>query len=128
METVTLTFDPATWFLFVTHYLVMMVICTELLLNPTMRDKVTDKHTQTQSHRVNSLCPSVISWRGHGKHFLILVGGCRVVRWCWVNLQCRGVLQLPTALAEGAGGGCLDIFTLIYPFSPLSPSLGDGPI
>ena len=23
---------------------------------------------------------------------------------------------------------CLDIFTLIYPFSPLSPSLGDGPI
>ena len=28
-----------------------------------------------------------------------------------------------TALAVGAGGGCLDIFTLIYPFSPLSPSL-----
>ena len=31
--------------------------------------------------------------------------------------------QEPTALAVGAGGGCLDIFTLIYPFSPLSPSL-----
>ena len=30
--------------------------------------------------------------------------------------------QGPTALAVGAGGGCLDIFTLIYPFS-LSPSL-----
>ena len=30
--------------------------------------------------------------------------------------------QGPTALAVGAGGGCLDIFTLIYPFSPLSPS------
>ena len=29
----------------------------------------------------------------------------------------------PTALAVGAGGGCLDIFILIYPFSPLSPSL-----
>ena len=28
-----------------------------------------------------------------------------------------------TALAVGAGGGCLDIFTLIYPFSSLSPSL-----
>ena len=28
-----------------------------------------------------------------------------------------------TALAVGAGGGCLDIFTPIYPFSPLSPSL-----
>ena len=24
---------------------------------------------------------------------------------------------------QGAGGGCLDIYTLIYPFSPLSPSL-----
>ena len=28
-----------------------------------------------------------------------------------------------TALAVGAGGGCLDIFTLDYPFSLLSPSL-----
>ena len=36
--------------------------------------------------------------------------------------------QGPTALAVGAGGGCLDIFTLIYPFSPVSLSLGDGPI
>ena len=33
------------------------------------------------------------------------------------------VEQRPTALAVGAGGGCLDIFILIYPFSPLSPSL-----
>ena len=31
--------------------------------------------------------------------------------------------QGPTALAVGAGGGCLDIFTLIYPFPSLSPSL-----
>ena len=31
--------------------------------------------------------------------------------------------QGPSALAVGAGGGCLDIFTLIYLFSPLSPSL-----
>ena len=44
--------------------------------------------------------------------------------------QCRGVLliwiivgQGPVALAVGAGGGCLDIFSLICPFSPLSPSL-----
>ena len=28
-----------------------------------------------------------------------------------------------TALAVSAGEGCLDIFTLIYPFFPLSPSL-----
>ena len=58
------------------------------------------------------------------------LGGGRVVRWSWVNFQCRGVLlvwirvgQGPIALAVGAGGGSLDIFTLIYPFSPLSPSL-----
>ena len=31
--------------------------------------------------------------------------------------------QGPTALAECAGGGCLDIFTLVYPFSSLAPSL-----
>ena len=30
--------------------------------------------------------------------------------------------QGPIALAVGAGGGCLDIFTLLYPFSPLSSS------
>ena len=31
--------------------------------------------------------------------------------------------QRPIALAVGAGGDCLDIFTLIYHFSSLSPSL-----
>ena len=31
--------------------------------------------------------------------------------------------QGPIALAVGAGGGCLDIFSLIYLFSFLSPSL-----
>ena len=56
--------------------------------------------------------------------------GGRVVRWCWVNFQCRGVLliwirvgQGPSALAVGAGGGCLDIFSLVCHFSFLSPSL-----
>ena len=53
-----------------------------------------------------------------------------MVRWCWVNFQCWGVLliwiivgQGPTVLAVGAGGGCLDIFSLAYHFSFLSPSL-----
>ena len=61
---------------------------------------------------------------------LLLTGGGRVVRRCWVNFQCRGVLliwiivgQGPIALAVGAGGGCLGIFALIYHFSFLSPSL-----
>ena len=53
-----------------------------------------------------------------------------VVQRCWVNFQCRGVLltliivgQGPIVLAVGAGGGCLDIFSFIYHFSFLSPSL-----
>ena len=74
-----------------------------------------------------------------------------MVQWCWVNVQCRGVLHIggwsggakvlgktcsagasynldysrarAYSVAVGAGEGCLDIFTLIYPFSPLSPSL-----
>ena len=58
------------------------------------------------------------------------IGGGRVVRRCWVNFQCQGVLltwltvgQGPIVLSVGAGGGCLDIFSLIYQFSFLSPSL-----
>ena len=40
-----------------------------------------------------------------------------MVRLCWVNFQCRGVLliwiivgQGPTALAVGAGGDCVAMF------------------
>ena len=54
------------------------------------------------------------------------LGGAKVLG----KLPVPGVLlnwitvgQGPTVLAVGAGGGCLDIFTLIYPFSSLSPSL-----
>ena len=40
--------------------------------------------------------------------------------------------QRPIALAVGADGGCLDIFTLLCPFTTLlfsfSLSLADGPI
>ena len=57
------------------------------------------------------------------------VGG-RVVRRCWVNFQCRGVLliwiivgQGPTLLAAGEGGFILYIFPLVYHFFLLSSSL-----
>ena len=60
----------------------------------------------------------------------IVTGG--VVGWCdgpgldpvpgrptiWIIVG-----QGPTALAVGAGGGCLDIFSLVYHFSFLTPSL-----
>ena len=58
-----------------------------------------------------------------------------MVRWCWVNFQCQGVLliwirvgQGPTALAVGAGRGCLDIFSRVSFLFSFSLSLGDGPI
>ena len=59
-------------------------------------------------------------------------GGAKVLRKLPVpghptNLITVG--QGPIALAVGAGGGCLDIFSLIYHFSFFfSLSLGDGPI
>ena len=49
-----------------------------------------------------------------------------MVRWCWVNFPTN--LDGPIALAVGTGGGCLDIFCLMYLFSFLSPSLGDDQI
>ena len=64
-----------------------------------------------------------------------LVGGVRVVRWCWVNFECQGILliwirigQGPAALAVGGGGGCLDIFIPVYHFSfSFSLSFGKRP-
>ena len=51
------------------------------------------------------------------------------------KIQYRGVLliwiiiwQGPSALAVGAGGGCLAIFSLYYHFSYFYLSLGDRPI
>ena len=53
-------------------------------------------------------------------------GGAKVLG----KLPVQGVLliwiivgQGPIVFAVGAGGGCLDIFSLIYHFSFLSPSL-----
>ena len=56
--------------------------------------------------------------------------GGRVVRRCCVNFQCWGILliwiivgQGPGAFAVGASGDGLDIFSLVYHFSFLSPCL-----
>ena len=64
-------------------------------------------------------------------HFFFSCGGGQVVRRCWVNFQCRGVIliwiivgQGPIALAIGAGGGLFghfffSSFTSLF-FLPLS--------
>ena len=103
---------------------------------------------EQEMHSRNTVRKGTQIDRFSGKH--LKYRGGRVVRRCWVNFQCWGVLlicvkvgqgpialaegaggwgwgegQGPIALAEGAGGGesgGLDIF------SRLSPSLGDGPI
>ena len=61
--------------------------------------------------------------------FQVWFGDGRVVQWCWVNFQCRGVLltwirvgQGPTALAVGAGGGVWTFFSRLS-FLFFSPSL-----
>ena len=98
---------------------------------------VPGRSTYLDNSRARAYCAcSRCGWGLFGHFFSRLsflcsfsLGGGRVVRWCWVNFQCRASYKLdpvgqgPTGLAVGAGGGCLDIFTLIYPFSPLSPSL-----
>ena len=63
-------------------------------------------------------------------------GRGRMVRWCWVNFQCRGVLLIliivgrgPTALTVCAGGGCSDIVLssiisfFFYPLSGRRPDI-----
>ena len=60
-----------------------------------------------------------------------------MVRWCWINFQCRGVLliwnrvgQRPIALAIGAGGGggvFGHFFSRLSFLFSFSLSLGDGP-
>ena len=55
-------------------------------------------------------------WSGFAKVLVKLPVPGRPTIWVTVG-------QGPIALAVGAGGGCLEIFTLIYPFSTLSPSL-----
>ena len=63
-----------------------------------------------------------VSWGWSGSAIALgklPVPGCPII-WMIVG-------QGPIALAVGAGGGCLDIFTPLYPFSPLSPSLWETP-
>ena len=71
--------------------------------------------------------------------YVCRLSGCwggRVVRKCWVNFQCRGVLliwirvgQGPTALAVCAGGGLFGHFySHLFFLSSFSLSLGDSPI
>ena len=72
---------------------------------------------QFQNTSAYNLCYSAIwGWSGGAMVLGKLPVPGRPTIWITVG-------QGPTALTVGAGGCCLDIFTLIYPFSPLPPSL-----
>ena len=45
-KVLTLTSDLATWFLFATYPLVMMIFCAKLFTDPTMHAKVMGQHKQ----------------------------------------------------------------------------------
>ena len=73
---------------------------------------------------------SVVSILSRTVHFLVVLRGWSGDAMVLGKLPETGrptiliaVGQEPIALAVGASGGGLDIFTLIYPFSSLSPSL-----
>ena len=65
------------------------------------------------------------------KHYVLIIsrgwsGGAKVLGKLPVPARPTILMivgQGPIALAVGAGGGCLDIFTLFYPVSPLPPCL-----
>ena len=84
----------------------------------------------TRGYNSLSVCPIRSSIRlsdqidGHTNN----PGGGRVLRRCWVNFQCRGVLLIWITVGQGPivlalGAGCLVIFSLIYHLPFLSPSL-----
>ena len=63
-----------------------------------------------------STFPQLVGWSGGAMALDKLPVPGRPTIWMIVG-------QGPIALAVGGAGCCLDIFTLLYPFSPLSPSL-----
>ena len=78
--------------------------------------------------------PGPLTYESVIEHFNIEIGGGQVVRLFWVSFQCRGVLligirvwQGPTALAVGAGGGCLNIFFSRLSFLFFLPLSGRRP-
>ena len=84
---------------------------------------------------IRALGPSDLSIKPITSHTTLFIdGGGLVVRWCWVNFQCRGVLlilvivgQGSAALAVGADWGYLDIFSVVYHFSLLFSLSGRRP-
>ena len=67
------------------------VICaTEKNINPRIRFKIKASYIVSTESDVRRI--TVLAVEATLQTLREIVGG-RVVRWCWVNFQCRGVLQ-----------------------------------
>ena len=88
-------------------------------MNPYMTSKIGPKLPDNKKIVIHILQMIIICFSGWSSGAKVLgkpsVPGRPTI---WINVG-----QGPIALAVGAGGGCLDIYTLIYPFFPPSPSL-----
>ena len=85
-----------------------------------MREKMSKQPPSAPIASAIGHCPTIIQtsrgWSGGAMVLGKLPVPGRPTIWISVG-------QGPTTLAVGAGGGCLDIFTLLYPYSSPSPSL-----
>ena len=98
--------------------------CAKLFQNPHINVEIIVRTTSIYEH--------FISWHSSAT---LTFGGGRVVRRCWVNFQCRGVLQFGFSRARAycacsrCGWGLFGHFYSHLSFlSSFSLSLGDGPI
>ena len=92
------------------HY----VLCSNVFI--TLSSQIICRALSRPVFERSQIIPCVTGWSGGAK----VLGKPPVPGRPTIRMI---VGQWPTALTVGAGAGGLDIFTLIYPFSPLAPSL-----
>ena len=81
-----------------------------------MGEKIINDGVEASTRKSQARFQIILGWSG-----VAMVLGKLPVPGRLINSDYRS--QGPTTLTVGACGGCLDIFTLVYRFSFLSPSL-----
>ena len=79
----TLTFNLATWFLFATHRLIVIIICAKLFSNPTTHNKVMGRNRTSFTGlcskfkvRTVTLTSDLAAWFLFATHYLIMIIIC----------------------------------------------------
>ena len=87
----------------------------------------------TVSPSMMYICKEKISWSNQSQYnisqfslfaafTLIRLRGGRVVRWCWVNFQCRGILSIWIVVGQGFWRGLFEHFFSHLSFLSFSPA------